>query len=122
MVICVHLQTYICPECGSEDCIDHDTFVCCVCDVIVQPQIVVTCRVELHRSSHVQECNHACSALPNLKRAPPPPADGDDPDWCEMEAFCGDMDFMIELSCGHRLCLECFSEYAAVMLIRDHHA
>mgnify|MGYP000144609150 FL=1 len=70
----------------------------------------------------MQECNHACSALPNLKRAPPPPADGDDPDWCEMEAFCGDMDFMIELSCGHRLCLECFSEYAAVMLIRDHHA
>ena len=62
----------------------------------------------------VQECDHTCSVLPNLKQAPPPPEDGEDPEWCEMEAFCDDMKFMVELSCGHRLCLECFSEFAAV--------
>lgn len=31
-----------------------------------------------------------------------------------MDAFCGDMDFMVELSCGHKVCLECFAEFASV--------
>ena len=42
--------------------------------------------------------------------------DGEEAEWCEMDAFCTDMDFMVELSCGHCLCLECFAEYAAVVI------
>lgn len=107
-------QTYICPLCGSEDCIDLETNVCCVCDVIVHPSIIVTCRVFILLFNDPQECSHTCSALPNLKRAPERKDDEEDPEWCEMDAFCGDMDFMVELSCGHRVCLECFAEFASV--------
>ena len=78
--------------------------------MIVRPEIVVTCRVII-----VTVISHICSALPNLKRAPQ--VNGEDPEWCEMDAFCTDMSFMVELSCGHRLCLECFAEYAAVTIL-----
>ena len=61
-----------------------------------------------------------CSALPNLKRAPEHVED-EDPEWCEMDAFCRDMDFMVELSCGHKVCLECFAEFASVLLVFIHY-
>ena len=61
-----------------------------------------------------------CSALPNLKRAPEH-VENEDPEWREMDAFCRDMDFMVELSCGHKVCLECFAEFASVLLVFIHY-
>lgn len=52
-----------------------------------------------------------------MKLAPVPEDPDEEPEWCEMEAFCSDMTFMVELSCGHKLCLGCFSSYAAVLVL-----
>ena len=52
-----------------------------------------------------------------MKLAPVPEDPDEEPEWCEMEAFCSDMTFMVELSCGHKLCLGCFSSYAAVVVL-----
>ena len=60
-----------------------------------------------------------CSALPNLKRAPEHVED-EDPEWCEMDAFCGDMDFMVEVSSVREVSLECYPRFASVLIVFIH--